>query len=87
MATPDTSPDNTSPEAIPQTEVASGTPEAPVVAGAAIVADVAPDTGRRGKFAGRRRKFTLLVLVVLAVHIFVLIGGLYMITRKPARSA
>ncbi len=73
MATPDMSP-----EATPQTEAASGTSEAPVIAGAAVVADAAPDERPR-----RRRKFALLGLLVLGLSIFVLIGGLYMITRKP----
>ena len=78
MATPDTSP-----EVIPQAEDGSGTPGAPVgagdaaVAGAAVagaaVAGAAPDTGRRGKFAGRQGKFALLAVLGLALSIFVLI--------------
>lgn len=72
MATPDTSP-----EATPLTEAASGTPGPPDVAGAAVVAATAPDERRR------RRKFALLGLLGLAVSIFVLIGGFYLITRKP----
>ena len=73
MATPDTFP-----EVIPQAEDGSGTPGAPVGAGTAAVADAvvagaAPDTGRRGKFAGRQGKFALLAVLGLALSIFVLI--------------
>jgi len=79
MATPDTSP-----EVIPQAEDGSGTPGAPdAVVADAVVAGAAPGALRLGRFAGRRGKFALLAVLILAVHILVLIGGLYVITRKP----
>ena len=68
----------TSPEAIPQAEAASATPGAPVAADAAVTSGAAPDERLR-----RRRKLALLLLLLGVLGIFVLIGGLYMVTRKP----
>ncbi len=68
----------TSPEAIPEAEAASATPGAPVVADATVASDAAPDERRR-----RRRKLALLLFLLMVLSVFALIGGLYMVTRKP----